>query len=780
MNETPAVNSENPRSLPGRSVGLAALLLAVSVGLIVLRHGPIAALPDDAPADRFSAARALAIVKVLLAEDVPHPIGSPANARVRDRIRARFAELGIATELQRAAGCSTYGECATVENILARIPGREGGLALLLLAHYDSVPAAPGAGDDASGVATLLEVARALRAGPALRHPVYFLVTDGEEIGLVGAEAFVRAHPRRREVAAVLNFEARGTSGASLLFQTGPASGDLVRLYGQRCPRPHTGSVFTTVYERMPNDTDLSVFIRAGLPGLNFAFTRDEVHYHSPLDRPAQLDARSIQHHGSCALALARVLAEGELPPVDTGRWVFFDWAGLWLVRWPEGATLPIAVVLAAIWVGFARRFLVRRALRPAFLAWGLGAALLYPLVAALSGAALVWALQTAHGVPAPWTGRPGPAVAMVWCGSFAAASWLAQLLAGRIGLFGQWLGAAGAGAASSLAFAAWLPGASYVVVVPLAASLLTLALVRAPFRLVPVARAALVPALVAAPILLSLALSAGETVGLAASPLITLALGSWFASFSPLVVAAPRAARLGLAGGLTLACAASGIIALAVPAATPERPRSLALVLHESASGGARWLASTRDGPLPPALAEAGGFGEEVLHPFPFFSDRWRAAQAPAERTGVPPPELDVLGQSAWDPGTSRRRIRLRLRSRREAAVLGLALPPAAEPRDVSMGGVAVAELSSRALESSLGWHVYVWHAPPKDGIEVDLTVSPRGSVEAFVFDQSYGLPANLAAEKLRSARPARVVAKQSGDLWLLTRAVVLPSPHP
>ena len=95
-------------------------------------------------------------------------------------------------------------------------------------------------------------------------------------------------------------------------------------------------------------------------------------------------------------------------------------------------------------------------------------------------------------------------------------------------------------------------------------------------------------------------------------------------------------------------------------------------------------------------------------------------------------------------------------------------------------MGGVAVAALSSRALESSLGWYVYVWHAPPKDGIEVEFTVSSRGSVEASVFDQSYGLPANPAAEKLRSARPARAVAKQSGDLWLLTRAVVLPSPRP
>ena len=111
---------------------------------------------------------------------------------------------------------------------------------------------------------------------------------------------------------------------------------------------------------------------------------------------------------------------------------------------------------------------------------------------------------------------------------------------------------------------------------------------------------------------------------------------------------------------------------------------------------------------------------------------------------------------------------------------MLGLALPPTAETRDVKIGGVEVPALSPRALERSRGWHVYTWHAVPKDGIEVDLTISPRGSVEVFVFDQSYGLPASALAAKLRAARPDYAVAKQHGDRWLLTRAVSLPSPHP
>ena len=51
------------------------------------------------------------------------------------------------------------------------------------MAHYDSVPFGPGAADDGAGVVTLLETARALKAGPPLKNDVIFLFTDGEEAG---------------------------------------------------------------------------------------------------------------------------------------------------------------------------------------------------------------------------------------------------------------------------------------------------------------------------------------------------------------------------------------------------------------------------------------------------------------------------------------------------------------------------------------------------------------------------------------------------------------------
>src|SRR5690348_15946681 len=103
----------------------------------------------DAPPTEFSAARAYATLGRILREQVPHPVSSVANQDVRDRVRAEFTTLGIKTDLYRASGCNgrpayAFFACGTVEDIVAQVaPGQ--GKAIVLLAHYDSVPAGPGA-----------------------------------------------------------------------------------------------------------------------------------------------------------------------------------------------------------------------------------------------------------------------------------------------------------------------------------------------------------------------------------------------------------------------------------------------------------------------------------------------------------------------------------------------------------------------------------------------------------------------------------------------------------
>ena len=107
------------------------------------------------------------------------------------------------------------------------------------MAHYDSVPAGPGASDDMAGVAAVLEVARALKTGPPPRNSITFLLEDGEEVGSLGAKLF-RDSPLAAGVRAVVNLEARGTSGPSLMFEAIGDDADAVSRFAALAPHPVT------------------------------------------------------------------------------------------------------------------------------------------------------------------------------------------------------------------------------------------------------------------------------------------------------------------------------------------------------------------------------------------------------------------------------------------------------------------------------------------------------------------------------------------------------------
>ncbi len=105
-----------------------------------------------------------------------------------------------------------------------------------------------------------------------MRNDVIFLLTDGEELGLLGAAAFVNEHPWAKDVGVALNFEARGTGGPVRMFETSEQNGWLIRRFAQAAPYPRTDSISYEIYRSLPNDTDLTVFKRHGYAGLNFAF----------------------------------------------------------------------------------------------------------------------------------------------------------------------------------------------------------------------------------------------------------------------------------------------------------------------------------------------------------------------------------------------------------------------------------------------------------------------------------------------------------------------------
>lgn len=329
-------------------------------------------------------------------------------------------DLGLSPRIQADTICTdhrTKNSCYLVENVIGVLPpnaAAQPGVparpdALLLLSHYDSVPTAPGAGDAAAGSSVVLETVRALALRSDRRHPVIAVIDDGEEVDLLGAQVFLR-DPLAKQVAVVLNFEARGTAGQASMFEASDRSAWLIEAFARVAPRPVASSLIYSLYKTLPNDTDLTVTKHAGLLGLNFAFADRDWHQHTPADDLSHLDLRSVQHMGDQALAIATELAtrpEIPAPPARDHEAVWFDLFCSALVTYPAPlawalcgvGTLAYLLVLA---------LLVRRGGGKAF-GLALLSLLLTLLVAALFSklaAALVAALS---GQPRPWRTVPVP-----------------------------------------------------------------------------------------------------------------------------------------------------------------------------------------------------------------------------------------------------------------------------------------------------------------------------------------------------------------------------------
>ena len=318
-------------------------------------------MSEDGPPDRFSALRARAYLEALATE--PRPMGTMAHRRARELLLAELRNLGLGPEVQETP--VVVGEpdggvlAATVSNVLGRLPGRGGGKALLLVSHYDSVPNSPGAADDGAGMAAMLETLRVIGRESPRRNDVVFLFTDGEEPGLLGARAFLE-HPSIEDVGLVLNFEARGSSGPSFMFETSHGNARLIRTLQRAVDRPLAASFSGDIYRMLPNDTDFSVFRQRGLAGLNFAFIGDSANYHTAWDTVDQLDLRSLQHQGDVMLALTRAFADADLATESHDEALYFDLPGglgvAYSARWVLPLLVTAAVSLAALGVLGVRR----------------------------------------------------------------------------------------------------------------------------------------------------------------------------------------------------------------------------------------------------------------------------------------------------------------------------------------------------------------------------------------------------------------------------------------
>jgi hypothetical protein len=342
----------------------------------------------------------------------------------------------------------------------------------MVAAHYDSVPAGPGAADDGASVAILVKVARMLAGEPPPRNDVAFLVTDGEEIAMQGARLFCAEHPWAKEIAVVVNLEARGSSGPSLMFETSRPDAWLASAFARTARRPITGSLFAEVYRRMPHDSDLTVFMRAGMAGVNFAFIGDARNYHTANDDLSRLSRASLQHQGDNALALVRELAAMNLSADRGGEAVYFDVMGLAVVRWPAVLSVPLALLallaVAAALLRAGRSGNLRRAGARVGAAAGLAAAIVAGALAL--GCAIDQLLGALDAIPRgrrPWVDRPVPIAAVFWGAALAWAALVVRIAGRRLGAWAWWGGVWATWSLLALAAALLAPGASYLALGP-------------------------------------------------------------------------------------------------------------------------------------------------------------------------------------------------------------------------------------------------------------------------------------------------------------------------
>lgn len=536
---------------PANGSRLATLLfLGLGVWLAARETAPpslplLPALPES-PGDSgvFSVARAMADVRELAVR--PHPLGSAEHERVLEWLLGRVRELGLEPEVQSASVQTRSGRFAAVQNVVARIPGRQPeGRAVLLCAHYDSVATSPGAADDAAGVAALLEVLRVLGSAKAHRNDIILLITDGEEAGLLGARAFVEHHPLAPKVGVVLNLEARGHRGPSILFETSDGNANLIPLLA-RLEDPVTSSLTDEVYRRLPNDTDLTIFMRAGMAGLNFAFIGGRSHYHTLLDTPENLDPRSLNHQGQSVLALTRVLADRDLEALDTSRnRIYFSVLRSAVVHYPAALAWPLTglavlFLLLVLRCGFRRRRISTRAL------W---VGVLVQVASTLLAAGLAWGLtallsrqarETAL-VRAIESSGADPIMGGLLCLSLAATLIVLARLRIRSNREGLWGGALLIWAACDLLLTVWLPDGSYLLTWPLLfASLGLLILLCRPHRRRPgpglqvACAAAVLPGLV---LMVPLIWLLFQAVGLRLAPFVICLLGLLLGLLTPQLI---------------------------------------------------------------------------------------------------------------------------------------------------------------------------------------------------------------------------------------------------
>ncbi len=589
------------------------------------------------------------------------------------------------------------------------------------------------------------------------------MFTDGEEIGLFGAEAFAERHPWSGDVGVALNFEAGGGKRSpSVMFETSDQNERLVAEFARAVSRPVASSATNEVYKYRPFETDLTGFKEAGMAGLNFAYWGDVIRYHTALDVPDSVSERNLQHHGYYALALARHFGEvdpetlRDLKPGDgRGNAVYFDVLGLFFVRYPAVWAYVFAAFVASLFAGtvvsgLRRGLLTLRGILSGSLASMLALALVPAVVA------VILPLLRFLGGGRPVNISEGD----VYYSGIYASGFLAAILALTIAIYGfagrrigrrdLAVGALVPWLALSLLGPAVAPGASFAFTWPLLLALLGLG---ASFVLTGTRRGSgasylraallLIPGAFAVALLAPLVhlLHLELTVGYAALTAVPIVLGAGLL-VGPVALVGGGGARVPAWAPVGLALAAAGFFLAGglVSGFDADHPRpNDILYALDSDTEKATWATYAEDTDAYTSRFIGPEAEKGSMEDFLPLGD-------PALLDGAPPlplaaPTVEVLEDKIGD---DLRTLRLRVSPPRGAEEILLWLQPddPGNPDTPVLSAVVDGEPVEKAENPGWGQWAINFSAPPQNGIELTLEMKPEAPVRLRVVAVSDGLP--------------------------------------
>jgi len=266
-------------------------------------------------------------------------IGTKGLDAAGDYVAAAFKAMGLSpggdggTYFQSfAAERSPGGAPATLRNVVGILPGTKAewaGQSALLTAHYDHLGSGwpdvhkgdegklhPGADDNASGVAVMLELAKALASGEKPQRTIVFVAFSGEEAGLLGSKHYA-AHPALplEKTMGVINVDTVGRLLDKKLsvLATGSAS---------EWQHIFRGAGFVTgVESRLIPDalesSDQKSFIDRGVPAVQI-FTDPHADYHRPGDTADKVDGAGLVKVATFVREGITYLGEREQPLTNT------------------------------------------------------------------------------------------------------------------------------------------------------------------------------------------------------------------------------------------------------------------------------------------------------------------------------------------------------------------------------------------------------------------------------------------------------------------------------